>query len=128
MKNKKLYFIKSQNKFKYNNNLKKRNIALKICFILIIVFYNTIKKDLLNIKILNTIFSFLSYMKLKIELNNTEKLLLSYKSIKVKTIVKHKKLNNPKISVISPVHNSEKYIHKFLINIQKQMFVKIEIL
>ena len=39
-----------------------------------------------------------------------------------------KKINYPKISVISPLFNSERYISRFLRNIQFQNFNKIEIL
>ena len=47
-----------------------------------------------------------------------------------KLIIKRKfeKIENPKISIISPVHNREKYILRFLRSIQNQDFNDIEII
>ena len=41
---------------------------------------------------------------------------------------KFKKINNPKISVISPIYNKEKYILRFLRSVQNQNFDDIEII
>ena len=41
---------------------------------------------------------------------------------------KYEKNNNPKISIISAVYNREKFIFRFLNNIQKQNFEDLEII
>ena len=41
---------------------------------------------------------------------------------------KFKKVNNPKISIISPVYNNEKYILRFIRSIQNQFFDDLEII
>ena len=46
----------------------------------------------------------------------------------LKQIHKLKKKNNPKISIISPIYNREKFISRFIGNIQKQSFKDIEII
>ena len=46
----------------------------------------------------------------------------------IKKILKFKKINNPKISVISPVYNREKFIPRFIGSLQKQNFKEIEII
>ena len=62
------------------------------------------------------------------EIKNIEKLILLYKNSNSKKIKKFKKCNIPKISVISPIYNSEKYILRFLRSIQNQNFLEIEII
>ena len=51
-------------------------------------------------------------------------------SCKEKLIIlkKYEKISNPKISIISAVYNSERYILRFLKSIQNQNFRDIEIL
>ena len=63
--------------------------------------------------------------KLKSQLINLNK--YSNKGILINKI-KSKKYVNPKISIISSVYNSEKFILRFLINIQHQTFDDIEII
>jgi glycosyltransferase involved in cell wall biosynthesis len=46
----------------------------------------------------------------------------------IKKIQKSKKIKNPKISVISPVYNREKFISRFIGSIQNQNFKDIEII
>jgi len=41
---------------------------------------------------------------------------------------KFKKKNNPKVSIISPIYNREKYISRFIRNVQNQNFKDIEII
>ena len=43
-------------------------------------------------------------------------------------IKKHRKINNPKISIISPIYNRERYILRFLKCIQNQNFQNFEII
>ena len=76
--------------------------------------------------ILNAIY-FLSYLQLFIEFKNNEYFLNSCKE-KLTTLKKYEKISNPKISIISAVYNSERYILRFLKSIQNQNFRDIEIL
>jgi len=80
----------------------------------------------------NNIFSsfklFFNYLKLQSEFNKNEKIFQFSNNYKLKTIKKFKKINNPKISIISPVYNSEKFILRFLKSIQNQNFIEIEII
>ena len=41
---------------------------------------------------------------------------------------KFKKSKSPKISIISPIYNQEKYLHRYLMSIQNQEFVDLEII
>jgi GT2 family glycosyltransferase len=41
---------------------------------------------------------------------------------------KFKKMKNPKVSIISPIHNRERFLIRFLKNIQSQNFYDIEII
>ena len=76
--------------------------------------------------ILNAIY-FLSYLQLFIEFKNNEFFLNSCKE-KLIILKKFEKISNPKISIISAVYNSERYILRFLKSIQNQNFRDIEIL
>ena len=98
----------------------------KMCLI-IIVLYHFIKITTNN-KFLKNIFFFISYINIQTEIYNIEKLLMFYKSDKTKKLKKYKKYNVPKISIISPVYNSEKYLLKFLRSVQNQNFIKIELI
>ena len=66
-------------------------------------------------------------MKEQIEIIKNEKY-LKFCNNNVNIILKFKKINNPKISIISPIYNSEKFILRFLKSIQSQNFNKIEII
>ena len=46
----------------------------------------------------------------------------------VKKILKFTKLKSPKISIISPIYNREKFISRFIRSVQKQSFKEIEII
>ena len=41
---------------------------------------------------------------------------------------KFKKISNPKISIISPIYNCEKFLKRFIISIQNNFFDEIEII
>ena len=64
------------------------------------------------------------------EFHNTEKFLLLLENKEYKKIKKYKikKNNNPKISIIAPVYNSEKYLLRFLRSVIDQNFFDIEII
>jgi glycosyltransferase involved in cell wall biosynthesis len=86
---------------------------IKICHI-IIIFYAFI-------------LSFDKMKKSEIEIDNLE----NYKVVcenKISLKTKFKKVENPKISIISAVYNRSKYIFRFLRSIQNQFFNDIEII
>lgn len=79
-----------------------------------------------NINIYININFLISYIELKIEFLKYQKFLKICENIK--KISNIMKVNNPKISIISPVYNRDKYILRFLISIQYQNFKDIEII
>ena len=94
---------------------------ISIFFIIIYFFY-------FNIFSIIKYFLF-SYIKTQIELNKIKfyfKFCKDYKSNKLRKQI-NKQLN-PKISVISPMYNRERYIFEFLKNLQYQNFEDIEII
>ena len=102
--------------FKMNFNKKKINLFIKIFIIIIFFCFNNI---------ISFIYLFDFYIKneiLKIEMY------FKYCNDNIKKILKFKKINNPKISVISPVYNREKFIPRFIGSLQKQNFKEIEII
>ena len=124
---KKLYFIKSHKKTKYNKKQYNKLFIIKICFIIILILYN-IFKFLFNIKFFfNNIIFIISYLNKQIEYYNIQKLLLLYNNNK-EIIKKYERINIPKISIISPIYNSEKYILRFMKSIRNQNFIDIEII
>jgi len=90
-------------------------ILLLIIFIIIIH----------NNNIININF-YISYFKLQIEFKKNDNYIkLNTKKLKIKNV---KKKNNPKISIISPVYNRERFIFNFLLSIQNQNFIELEII
>jgi cellulose synthase/poly-beta-1,6-N-acetylglucosamine synthase-like glycosyltransferase len=83
---------------------------------------------LFNIKFFfNNIIFIISYLNKQIEYYNIQKLLLLYNNNK-EIIKKYERINIPKISIISPIFNSEKYILRFMKSIRNQNFIDIEII
>ena len=81
-----------------------------------------------NINFINCFRKIFSFIKFKKELKKNKiffNLLINKKLI---IIQKKKKIINPKVSIISPIYNREKYILRFLNNIQNQNFQDIEII
>lgn len=97
----------------------KKTIILKLILLLINLFVYDIK-TISDIKI--------SIMRLKAQFGfkKIEKYLRFCKGIK--TLSKYKKIYNPKISIISPIYNSENYLLRFLKCIQNQTIKEIEII
>ena len=95
----------------------KKNIFLfiKIIIILFCIYSNII-----------IIINYLTY-NIKIDFSKNEKYFNLYNNI-FKKIKKYKKLNIPKISIISPIYNRERYILRFIKNIQYQNFKELEII
>ena len=80
-----------------------------------------------NTKIFYKIQLIISYIKINFEFNKNEHYLFLCNDNKLK-IKRYTKANNPKISVISPIYNSEKFILRLLKSIQNQNFFDIEII
>ena len=95
-------------------------LVLKVLIVIIILFF-------CNINISNIVFIF-SNLKLEYEYKKIENYLNlcnNNKNIKIK---KYKKIKNPKVSIISPVFNREKYLLRFIKSIYYQNFYDIEII
>ena len=82
---------------------------------------------MLNIKFFfNNIIFIISYLNIRIEYYNIQKLLLYINNDEI--IKKYKRISVPKISVVSPVYNNEKYLLRFLKSIRNQNIFRIEII
>ena len=91
-------------------------IFLIIILIIIVLYIN-------KIQIIN---DFIIKIKFEIEKRKLENFIKFCNEIGSINI--NKKINNPKISIISPIYNRKKYIDSFLKNIQNQKFQDIEII
>ena len=78
-----------------------------------------ISKNILKIKFI------IFYIELHFEFYKNENYLLLCNNNNIKKYIKSK---NPKISIISPIYNSEKYVLRLIKSIQNQNFVDIEII
>lgn len=104
--------------------INKKNEEISILFFKIIIIIFCI---LYNIKLFANINAFNLYMKKRNEIKNIETYLKFCKSQKIK-FIKYQKRNNPKISIISPVHNRQKYLSRFIKSVQNQNFKNIELI
>ena len=104
--------------------INKKNEEISILFfkIIIIIFF-----ILYNIKLFANINAFNLYMTRRNEIKNIETYLKFCKGQKIK-FIKYQKRNNPKISIISPVHNRQKYLSRFIKSVQNQNFKNIELI
>ena len=96
-----------------------KNVFVKIFFLINLFYYDIIIFKLFifylnNIRIQNEIYKIKSYFQFWV---------ISNKKIK-----KFGKRKNPKISIISPIYNREKFLMRFLKNLQFQNFKDIEII
>ena len=82
----------------------------------------------LYINIISSFKLLFSYLKLQSEFIKNEYTFQLSNNYKLKIIKKYKKIANPKISIISPIYNSEKFLLRFLKSIQNQNFIEIEII
>lgn len=80
-----------------------------------------------HVNVISNIKFIISQMKEQIEITKNEKY-LNICNNNLNKIIKFKKINNPKISIISPIYNSEQFILRFLKSIQSQNFNEIEII
>ena len=102
-------------------------------------FYNITKKYNKKFNINIIIFTIICYILLKSylyidffhikeEIRNIEKYLKLCNNSQLINMKHFKKVENPKISIISPIYNRENYILRFLRSIQNQFFDDIEII
>jgi glycosyltransferase involved in cell wall biosynthesis len=80
-----------------------------------------------NNNIISNIFLFGTYISKNIEIKKIEKY-FEYCNDNTKKIKQLKKIKNPKISIISPIYNREKFISRFIESIYNQNFQDIEII
>ena len=81
-----------------------------------------------NIDFFENMQDLITYLKTQNEINNNENYLKYCGNRQVQTINKFKKVNDPKISIISPIYNKDRYILRFLKSIQYQNFDDLEII
>ena len=112
--------VNSKIHYLYNieNCFKNKYILFKICIIFPLILY--------IINFISIIYRFLSFKGIKYEIKKIENYLSFCNSYRL--IKKFKKNNNPKITVISPMYNTQKFISRFLRSIQYQKFDNIEII
>lgn len=103
------------------DDYKSKKIILFI-LIFIIIFYL-----FYEIKIISYFKFFIFYLKSQYELNKM-KIYLKFYINKFRIIKKYSNNKNPKISVISPIFNREKFIARFIMVIQNQDFNNLEII
>ena len=107
------------------NIIKNKNIQFIFLIIKIIIILSFFS---FHINIILRIKSIFCYLKSQIQFIKNENIFKYTNNNKLKILKKFKKIKNPKISIISPVFNSEKYILRFLKSIQSQNFLEIEII
>ena len=103
--------------FKQNKNIKK---YLKFFIFAIIFFY--------NINIFQNYNNFFLDIYLAYQTKSIENYLNFLDNHKSKLIKSFKIINNPKISIVSPVFNRERYLSRFIRSIQYQNFHDVEII
>ena len=107
------------------NNYKIKDIKYKISFILLLIIFHII------IYLNDLIFKvnlIISYFKSEIEFKKNENFLKMCNTNGLKLEKNYQKSNNPKISIISPIFNRERFILTFLLSIQHQNFFGLEII
>jgi glycosyltransferase involved in cell wall biosynthesis len=104
--------------------MKKKLIKNIIFFLIIIVVINFIQKFLIS-KI--NVYSKIELIRMKKELKKNLNYLYFIKNKQI-IINRHKRIRKPKVSIISPIYNREKFIQKFLKIIQSQSFLRLEII
>ena len=99
--------------------MKKKNILKKIFFLICLFFFNMQISDRFSI--------YVKFIKTKIEIYKIRNF-LKFCSITKRIIKEFSKINEPKISIISAIYNREKFLTRFLKNLQYQNFKDIEII
>ena len=106
--------------------MKNFKLEIKIIFILIKIYFIVIT-IYLNDKTISNIKFIFFYFRTKFEVNNIDSY-YNFCNENTKIIKDFKKSNNIKVSIISPIHNREKFLLTFLKSIQFQDFKNIEII
>ena len=126
-------FYKKKNKifeqYSFNNNIKILNSGfLKFALFFIIFFFLIIyvKNNEIILKFIITVQDIKSYFEFQ-KLENYLQLCNNMNIAKINNIKKYKEINNPEISIISPIFNRERYLRRFLNSIHSQSFYSIEI-
>ena len=96
----------------------------KWVFLIIIFFIPISYKS----SIIFTINYFISFLKMQIEFKKNENYLNLCNDIKLTILKNFKQSKNPKISIISPIFNRDRYILRFIKSLQYQSFNNIEII
>ena len=107
--------------------MKKKIIKNIILFAIIIIFIINLIQKFLNINAYSKIKLIISYIRMKKEFKRNVNYLYFIKN-KIIIVKKFRRIKKPKVSVISPIYNRQKYIQKFLNIIQSQNFLCIEII
>ena len=100
----------------------KINYNIKYIIFLLIIFHIIIYLNDLIFKVI------ISYFKSEIEFKKNENFLKICNTNGLKLEKNYQKSNNPKISIISPIFNRERFILTFLLSIQHQNFFELEII
>lgn len=103
-------------------NNKNEEISILFFKIIIIIFFS-----FYNIKLFADINAFNLFMIRRNEIKNIETYLKFCEGQKL-DFQKYEKRNNPKVSIISPVHNRQKYLSRFIKSVQNQNFKNIELI
>ena len=107
----------------------KLDISQKISTILLLIkFFIVIYCFIYNIDFFENMQLLITYVKTQNEFVNNENYLKYCGDRRVQTINKFKKVNEPKISIVSPIFNKDRYILRFLKSIQYQNFNDLEII
>ena len=108
------------------NNKKNNGNSIKNILFLISVFFiiNCLSYKIITISKLNLLFPFIQSQYEFVKIKNYFKIC----SNKISTLNKYKKYKNPKISIISPIYNRERYIQRFLKMVNHQNFNNLEII
>ena len=106
-----------------NNYYTRKKKKIKIYIIIIILIFIFLLYKIQSIERYK-----ISYLETMKEFNNFENYLKLCEDGILINKMKYNKIENPKISVISPIYNSEIYLLRFLRSIQNQFFDDIEII
>ena len=106
-------------KLNTSNNIKILLLLIKIFVVVYCFIY--------NIEFISNIQLLMSYIQAQNEFAENEDYLKYCSDKYVQTINKFKKVEEPKVSIISPIYNKERYILRFLKSIQYQNFDDLEI-
>jgi glycosyltransferase involved in cell wall biosynthesis len=106
-------------KINYTKHIKNLLLLIKILVVIYCIFYNV--EFIANFRLL------ISYIHAQNEFADNEEYLKYCANKEVKTIDKYKRVDEPKVSIISPIYNKERYILRFLKSIQYQNFNDLEI-